>query len=261
MAGHEEARAELARMMQRPEPAIELARAALLVAAESDPATDVGGSLRQLEEWAAEIERCRERFRGRLVVRAGLEVSEPHRAPAQVQAILGRYPFDLVIGSLHWVGDDVVFDPKFFDRSMDEACAAYFAELEQMAETGTFDVLGHFDVVARTGFEVWGQYEPRRYEASIRRSLARCIARGIALDVNAGCLRRKLGRTHPDPEILRWYVEMGGERVVFSSDAHRPAEVGLHVDAAISIARAAGVTRYAAYEHRAGGLRPLLAPD
>jgi len=57
MSEHGEARADFARMMLRPEPAIELAHAALLVAAESDPGADVEDGLRQMEEWAAELAR------------------------------------------------------------------------------------------------------------------------------------------------------------------------------------------------------------
>ena len=41
--------------MQRPEPALDLARAALLVAAESDPNVDVDGELHTLDSWAAEL--------------------------------------------------------------------------------------------------------------------------------------------------------------------------------------------------------------
>ncbi len=42
-------------MAQQPESSFELARTALLVAAESDPRMDVDGELRQLEAWAAEL--------------------------------------------------------------------------------------------------------------------------------------------------------------------------------------------------------------
>jgi len=48
-------RADFVRMVRGPETDIELARTALLVAAESDPDVDVDGELRQLEEWAAEL--------------------------------------------------------------------------------------------------------------------------------------------------------------------------------------------------------------
>ena len=42
-------------LVRRPEPALELARAALLVAAESDPNVDVDGEMHTLESWAAEL--------------------------------------------------------------------------------------------------------------------------------------------------------------------------------------------------------------
>lgn len=55
MPGPEHIRADFARIVTRPEPALDLARAALLVAAESDPNVDVDGSLHTLESWAEEL--------------------------------------------------------------------------------------------------------------------------------------------------------------------------------------------------------------
>lgn len=52
-------RTALERMLDGPEESLELARAALLVAAESDPDADIDGSLRQIEHWA---ETLRERI-------------------------------------------------------------------------------------------------------------------------------------------------------------------------------------------------------
>src|SRR5712692_3871846 len=48
-------RADFLRAVTRPEPALDLARTALLVAAESDPNVDVDGHLHTLETWAAEL--------------------------------------------------------------------------------------------------------------------------------------------------------------------------------------------------------------
>jgi regulator of sirC expression with transglutaminase-like and TPR domain len=55
MQGSDRIRADFVQMIQRPEPAIDLARTALLVAAESDPNVDVDGELRTLETWAEEL--------------------------------------------------------------------------------------------------------------------------------------------------------------------------------------------------------------
>ncbi len=48
-------RSDFVRMVEGPEDSIELARAALLVAAESDPNMDVDTELRQLDRWAVEL--------------------------------------------------------------------------------------------------------------------------------------------------------------------------------------------------------------
>jgi len=48
-------RHDFERLVRRPEPALDLARAALLVAAESDPNVDVDGQLHTLDSWAAEL--------------------------------------------------------------------------------------------------------------------------------------------------------------------------------------------------------------
>ncbi len=55
MLAPERARADFVRLVQQPEPAIDLARAALLIAAESDPGVDVDVELRQLEAWGEEL--------------------------------------------------------------------------------------------------------------------------------------------------------------------------------------------------------------
>jgi regulator of sirC expression with transglutaminase-like and TPR domain len=48
-------RADFERMVKRPESSIELARAALLVAAESDPGVDIDGTLHTLDSWTEEL--------------------------------------------------------------------------------------------------------------------------------------------------------------------------------------------------------------
>ena len=51
----ERIRADFERLVKRPEPAFDLARAALLVAAESDPNVDVDGRIHTLDSWAEQL--------------------------------------------------------------------------------------------------------------------------------------------------------------------------------------------------------------
>ncbi len=135
----------------------------------------------KLAAWAAELDRVRAEYADRLIVRAGIELGEPHIYQAETQALLQQYPFDYALGSLHWIGDVVVFDPKYFERPADEAYNLFFEELERMTRVGGFDVLSHFDVVVRRGLPIYGEYDPRRYEDAIRAALKNCIDHGIAL--------------------------------------------------------------------------------
>ncbi len=204
----------------------------------------------RLDEWAIELDRCRAAFAGRLIIRAGIEIGEPHIFQAERQAIARRYPFDYLLGSLHFVGDVTVFDAAYFQRPADEAHRLYFEELERMTRVGGFDVLAHFDVQVRTAFNFYGEYDPRRYEAFIRPVLKNCIERGIALDINTKGLRSKSQRLMPGIEILTWYAEMGGERITLGSDAHRPHEIGLDLEVALNAARAAGLKYVTMFEQR-----------
>ena len=184
---------------------------------------------------------------------------------AEAQALLAQYPFDYCLGSLHWVGREVVFDQEYFRRPAAAAYRLFFEELERMTRVGGFDILSHFDVLVRVGYDIYGEYDPRRYEDHIRPVLRNVIEHGIALDINTAALRRKYavgasGRSPlltPGVEILRWYVEMGGERVTLGSDAHRPEQIGSHFDVALDAARAAGLEYVTQFEKRQARLVPL----
>jgi histidinol-phosphatase (PHP family) len=209
------------------------------------------------EDWFAELERCRNEFAGQLILRAGIEIGEPHIYQTQAQAMINRLPFDYVLGSLHWVGSETIFDPNYFRRPQAEAYRLFFEELERTTRLGGFDILSHFDVPVRTGWDVYGEYDPRRYEDAIRPVLKNCIEHGIALDINTKGLRSKCNVLTPGLDILRWYAEMGGERVALGSDAHQPMYVGANFKDAIEAIRAAGLKYLTWFEGRLGKLLPL----
>jgi histidinol-phosphatase (PHP family) len=204
-----------------------------------------------------ELENCRRQFAGQLIIRSSVEIGEPHIFRLEAQALLSAHPFDYVLGSLHWVGRRLIFDPKYFDRPADEAFREYFIELERMTRAGGFDVLSHFDVPVRVGYDIYGEYHPERYEDVIRPVLANCIRHGIALDLNTAAFRRRAQQLSPGAAILTWYREMGGERVTLGSDAHRPEHIATNFEPAFAALRAAGLSHLTFFERRQASLRPL----
>jgi histidinol-phosphatase (PHP family) len=211
----------------------------------------------QPEPWYAEIERLRELFAGRLTIRAGTELSEPHLYPQESSEVLKRAPFDYVLGSVHFVGPHFVFDDAYFhNNTADEVYRAYFAEVERLLQAANFDILAHLDVPVRTGKPIFG-YDPTRYEDQIRSILHMVIERNLVLDVNTSGLRKTAQNLSPDPLILKWYAGMGGERLTLGSDAHAASQVGLNLDVALDAVRLAGFTAFTQFEQRQAHLIPF----
>ncbi|MGA7670731.1 MAG: histidinol-phosphatase HisJ family protein [Nitrolancea sp.] len=199
----------------------------------------------------AELNRCRDLFGDQLVVRAGVEIGEMHRFSSKAQELTASYPFDFIIGSLHWVGTDLVMQPKYFEgRTRDDAYNAYFTELLALARHGGFDVAAHLDVPKRYDQEALGEFDSTRYAEQIRAVLRACVENGIGIEINTGSMRRTGGDPSPSPIVLEWYRELGGEILTFGSDGHRLAHMAYAFDRAREWALDAGFTRLAAFERR-----------
>jgi len=206
----------------------------------------------RLDAWWESLRRCRDEFGPMgLAVKAGIEIGEPHHARAAVDTLLAQYEWDFVLGSLHWVGNESLYDGDYFRRhTPEEVYRTYFGELATMCETGQFDILAHADIVKYVSYEAYGGYDSRRWESEMRPALALCAARGIAIEVNAGTLRRRIKELTPTRLPLTWYREAGGEHVTYGSDAHHTEHIAIGAADALTEIRAAGFTRLAAYTRR-----------
>jgi histidinol-phosphatase (PHP family) len=213
---------------------------------DSHPDDDCSGYL-EVGAWWVDLERCREQFSGVLSIKAGLEISEPHSYSEAVDQLLDSHPWDYSIGSLHWIGDDIIFKESYFKRQMVEAYEEYFRELMLMVENGRFNILGHMDIIKRYGFEYYGEYHVTSFEKLIRPILRTLAARDLALEVNTITLRRPIREASPSSQILEWFREEGGRWVTLGSDAHTADEVGADLDNAIHIVRSAGFNVLASY--------------
>ncbi|NDJ78991.1 MAG: histidinol-phosphatase HisJ family protein [Chloroflexi bacterium] len=198
------------------------------------------------------LETARELFAPEgLTIRAGVELGEFHRYADVMQPVLDAYPYDFVLGSLHWVGNDTIFDERYFQReAADDVIPAYFTELLAMVRHGGFDVLAHADVFKRTAYRVYQHYDITEWEDWVRPVWQACIEGGIGIEINAAGMRHTVKQYHPSLEGLRWYREMGGELLTLGSDGHRPEHVGFCLTDALELARAAGFTRVCTFERR-----------
>jgi histidinol-phosphatase (PHP family) len=196
------------------------------------------------------LERCRETFKGALTIRAGIEIGEPHRFPHEVGAILDQFDWDYVIGSLHWVIDDLVFNPTYYSQSETEAYQRYLAELKRMVNEANFDILGHLDIVKRYGHDYYGPFDPSPFEIQFRALFRECIRRRLTIELNTSTLRRPLKEICPHPKLLRWYRQEGGYQVCLGSDAHSEQEIGFGFEHAVQILDEVDIQAVVAFHQR-----------
>lgn len=186
-----------------------------------------------------------------LTIRAGLEVGEMHLYRAEVDAVLNAYPYDVVLGSLHWNRGESIFNADYFKRrTPQQAAESYWQEMVEMIDGGGFEILSHVDVIKRVAFNVYGSFTLAAYEDCIRPVWAACLRQGIIPEINTSALRMSVNQAHPTIEGLRWYYEMGGRLLSLGSDSHSPEVLGAGLDVAIEMARSAGFTHVARFAER-----------
>lgn len=202
------------------------------------------------DKYFADVEACRARYPD-LKILAGIELGEPHRWWKRIAPIVDNYPYDLILGSVHWVGKESMFDANYYrGREPQQAYHEYFEEVVQMVNHGGFDILAHVDLPKRTAYGIYGAFDAAALEDDFRAVWQACIDNYITPEINTKSLRLSVAEAHPNMDALRWYVEMGGKRLTFGSDAHTPDSIGSGMGEARRIALGAGLHYICHFEGR-----------
>lgn len=197
--------------------------------------------------YAEMVRRCQKAF-PQLSIKFGLEADYHPGTEAYVREVIAAYPFDYVIGSVHYLGEWGFDNPdlayRFEGKDLHEVYRQYYELIVKLAETGMYDIVGHPDVIKK-----FGHRPSRDYEALERRALQAVAAAGMALDVNTSGLRRPAKEIYPSLRILKSAREMGID-ITFGSDAHDPKLVGESFAEALIHVKAAGYTQFRRYSGR-----------
>ncbi len=171
-------------------------------------------------------------------------------------------PFDFLLGSVHFVEDTLIANSKFAGdlfKNNDEhkIYTKYFKNVLEWVQLGIFDVVAHFDIIKKAGYEYYGPFKPEKYKPLIWKILEEMKKRGIGMEVNTKCMFERCSEPFPHPDILKWCVEVGIENYTVGSDAHEIEEVGRGIPEAMEILKDVGVKKIATYKNRKVELVPL----
>ncbi len=185
-----------------------------------------------------------------LPVVLGMEVDYYPERMHEVSEFLGGYPFDVLLGSVHWLGAwpfDHVSDPVIMAEwdafGIENAWRDYTRALEELADSGAVDVLAHPDLIKVAGHfpKVPEEFYDRMAEAA-RNS-------GIAAEVSSAGWRKPVREAYPAPYLLRKFFEYGIP-ITTASDAHGLADVAFRADDIKSYVSSVGYVRLRGFKGR-----------
>ncbi len=213
-----------------------------------DPDPGAAMTRAELPGYVDEVLELKEEFRGRIDVLLGLEADYAEGFEDALREILDPYEWDVVLGSVHWVQGAWIDGPNARDRHQTEGSAVlwneYYRLLSKACATGFFDVITHFDLPKK-----FGNLRPDGCEPAESEAVEAAREAGVSIEVSSAGLRKTVGEIYPGPELLR-RLSAAGVPVVFSSDAHAPAEVAWGRERTLLAAREAGYRSHRTYRRR-----------
>ena len=186
--------------------------------------------------------KVRDKYEGRVKLLSGIEFGEPHLYADRLKE-LSAYPYDYIIGSIHWIGDMFPCQKVREQYSAKEFYTLYWEEVLKTVKQGGFDALGHIDFPKRYYGEIY--YE----EAKLREIFKYLLDKDMVIEINTSSLRKGHSETMPGDELLALYKDCGGRYVAVGSDAHEVQDVGADGDSTRELLCKYGLSE-AVYERR-----------
>ena len=223
-----------------------------LAADQRDP--ELAMSEDQFDSYVEDVLRLRREY-PQIEIRLAVEADFIVDQETTLAGILDRYPWDYVLGSVHFIGDWGIDDGRYLSRydewDIDDLYEHYFGLVVRAAESGHFDTMSHLDLVKKFG------HRPRKQLADLYERVAkRLAAAGVAIEVNTAGLYKPVQELYPHLELLT-ACRKAGVPATLGSDAHAPEEVARDFPLAVEHLRAAGYERVLAYQGRRRSWKPI----
>ena len=205
-------------------------------------------SLKQLPDYYRMIEDVCKKYSNCLRVKIGIEADFIPGYEEKTKKILEDYPYDYVIGSVHFIKDWGFDNPEERDRwdskDTDQVYRDYYDLLRRSAQSGLFDIMAHVDLVKK-----FGHLANADMTAEVKKTARVFKECGVAVEINTSGLRKPVKEMYPSLKNLEIYAQ-AGVPLTFGSDSHVPSDVGRDFDKAFTMARKAGYGEYVLFRGR-----------
>lgn len=201
----------------------------------------------------AEIDRIQAEYKDRLRILKGIEVGMYRSTRLQAQDLLKQHDFDQVIGSIHYLEESDPYYGGFFKgKDWKETYGKYLETIyEEAVALGDFDIIGHYDYVARYAPYQQDSIRYRDFSDIFDTIFRYLIENGKGLEFNTKSCTGSRGRhVLRDKDVLLRYRELGGEIISLGSDSHSPLYVAENFEENAALLKSLGFRWTSHYEKR-----------
>lgn len=204
-----------------------------------------------LKKYLNSVEQLKNKYPS-VQILTGIEFGYRKDCVQHYKMLIEEYNFDYVINSVHTLPDrgDCFHDKFFAGKSIKESYTDYFnAVLESVYADFDYQIIGHIGYVSRyrTGDGVRIFYDD--YKDILDKILKAIIECDKCLEINTST--GKSGSLFlPDTDVIKRYLELGGKKLSFGSDAHCAERYLLGGNALCSFLKENGVNELYYYKER-----------
>ena len=211
------------------------------------PFTGTGAMSAENEQlYKREVASLQDEYHGKIEILLGIEqeLLSPHKPCG----------YDYAIGSVHVIDTPMGWRPldlapenitslcnECFGGSFENLAEGYFSLVKEIPKRMNAAVIGHIDLLSKFKDIIPLDMGKGYFDAAFD-AVDALVPYGIPFEINVGAITRGYRKTpYPDPKILRYIRERGGE-IIINGDTHSAAALGKFLSEAEKLAISCGFT-------------------
>jgi len=205
-------------------------------------------SFDDLPVYVSRVLELRDRYKDNITIKLGGEMDIVHERLDEIRDIIAQYPFDYIIGSLHyldgWPFDQAQYSDVFEKEDVYTLYERYFDAVIRAAETRVYDTVGHIDVIKCMG------YRPDRDLSDLYERTAQTLkTHDLVFEINTSGFDKPAAEQYPSAEFMK-ILRSHEVPVTTGSDSHKPEHVGRYFTRALNLLEECGFTSVTSFTRR-----------
>lgn len=212
-----------------------------------------------VDDYFKTLSEFQEKFKGQIDLLIGVEIGLGEQISQWTDEFTKEHPFDFIIGSIHtvfeenstWNFQDLNQNPSKWYKKY------YETMLTCVQKTKSFHVLGHIDYIDRYIQNKEDIIPYHEYADILDEVLKEIIRSNRGIEYNTAGFRNNLSYGNPKDSILKRYLELGGEILTISSDAHTSQHIGYGIREAQEHLKSLGFKKLSIFKKKKLEFLPL----